>query len=122
MLPSGMMREASGGGGAGGGRVRRCSHEDAQGPQDGGGWVRSICVATFDVGTGHTLEEVSEWRPLRSGPLPGLLIPLMRWTDISQLGEPATLALPAEAPACDAAPDAHGRRNSASWGYFFSVS
>lgn len=31
-----------------------------QGQQDGGGWVRSICVATFDVGTGHTLEEVSE--------------------------------------------------------------
>lgn len=43
-----------------GGRMR-CSHlyDSQQGQQDGGGWVRSICVATFDVGTGHTLEEVS---------------------------------------------------------------
>lgn len=40
------------------GRMRCCSHEDFQG-QDGGGWVRSICVATFDVGTGHTLEQVN---------------------------------------------------------------
>lgn len=44
--------------GGGGGRMRCCSHEEFQG-QDGGGWVRSICVATFDVGTGHTLEQVS---------------------------------------------------------------
>lgn len=25
----------------------------------GGGWVRSLAVATFDVGTGHTLEQVT---------------------------------------------------------------
>lgn len=48
---------AAGGGGGGGSRMRCCSHEEFQG-QDGGGWVRSICVATFDVGTGHTLEQV----------------------------------------------------------------
>ncbi|CAM9151521.1 unnamed protein product, partial [Ectocarpus sp. 12 AP-2014] len=52
MVPSG-VREAA----AGGPRPGRCSHEEQQG-QDGAGWVRSICVATFDVGTGHTLEQV----------------------------------------------------------------
>lgn len=26
--------------------------------QDAGGWVRALAVATFDVGTGHTLEQV----------------------------------------------------------------
>lgn len=31
----------------------RCVHS-----QYAGGWVRALAVATFDVGTGHTLEQV----------------------------------------------------------------
>ncbi len=31
--------------------------QQGQQGQDGG-WVRALCVATFDVGTGHTLEQV----------------------------------------------------------------
>lgn len=51
---------SAGGEGGGASRMRCCSHEDFQGQDGGGGgWVRSICVATFDVGTGHTLEQVS---------------------------------------------------------------
>lgn len=43
------------------GGMRRCEHSDEP-PQGqdgwGGGWVRALAVATFDVGTGHTLEQV----------------------------------------------------------------
>lgn len=38
--------------------TRLCEHEQAAQGQDGGGWVRALAVATFDVGTGHTLEQV----------------------------------------------------------------
>lgn len=33
--------------------------------QDAGGWVRSLAVATFDVGTGHTLEQVQSYMALK---------------------------------------------------------
>lgn len=50
---SGQLDEANG--------TRSCDHDLGHGDleQDGGGWVRSLAVATFDVGTGHTLEQVT---------------------------------------------------------------
>lgn len=43
----------------GGSKARVCNHSDHNThSQDAGGWVRSLAVATFDVGTGHTLEQV----------------------------------------------------------------
>lgn len=50
---SGQLDEANG--------TRSCDHDLNHGDleQDGGGWVRSLAVATFDVGTGHTLEQVT---------------------------------------------------------------
>lgn len=59
---------------------------DSQGQQqDGGGWVRSICVATFDVGTGHTLEEVSDCS--------GFLLHLMLFTDVRTTSVTPTAAV-----------------------------
>lgn len=41
--------------------ARCCDHGDQVEPgQDSGGWVRALAVATFDVGTGHTLEQVGD--------------------------------------------------------------
>lgn len=41
--------------------MRSCDHDLDHGDpgQEGGGWVRALAVATFDVGTGHTLEQVT---------------------------------------------------------------
>lgn len=33
-------------------------HGDGVHSQDAGGWVQALAVATFDVGTGHKLEQV----------------------------------------------------------------
>lgn len=46
----------------------RCVHT-----QDAGGWVRALAVATFDVGTGHTLEQVGR-KTRRAEQLPKLFI------------------------------------------------
>lgn len=43
--------------------ARCCDHGNQVEPgQDSGGWVRALAVATFDVGTGHTLEQVGNTR------------------------------------------------------------
>ncbi|CAM9707718.1 unnamed protein product [Pylaiella littoralis] len=72
--------------GGGGGRMRCCSHEEFQG-QDGGGWVRSICVATFDVGTGHTLEQVYPADSLDEGDRQRIRMLAMPDCNTTQIGD-----------------------------------
>ncbi|CAM9809042.1 unnamed protein product, partial [Scytosiphon promiscuus] len=86
MFPAGGVRETAAGGGSGG-RVRRCSHDESQGQQDGGGWVRSICVATFDVGTGHTLEEVFPSDSLDEGDRQRIRMLAMPDCNTTQIGD-----------------------------------